>query len=160
MGAGGLFAFLDGASPWWWVAIALALGAVEILTFTYFLLGPASSALTLAAVLFVFPSLSGTLQIALFAVCSVLYAVLGWALMRSVRRRDGTGGPTLNRRGAQMIGRAATVSAAFSAGLGTVTIDGIAWRSRMRGTGADPAAGDVLKVVAVEGATLVVDRPD
>ena len=33
-----LFAFLDGASPWWWVAFAAALGAVEMLTFTYFVL--------------------------------------------------------------------------------------------------------------------------
>ena len=50
-----LFACLDGASPWWWIALALGLGAIEIVTFTYFMLWLGLAAFTVGIGLRCFP---------------------------------------------------------------------------------------------------------
>ncbi len=54
-----LFAFLDGASPWWWIALAM------------------------------FPSMPGTSQLLTFALLSILYTGIGWAYVRRRQPSDG-----------------------------------------------------------------------
>ena len=68
---GVLFGFLDGASPWWWVAFALTLGAFELMTFSYFLLWLALAALATGGALWLGPEMRGMLQVALFAFLSM-----------------------------------------------------------------------------------------
>ena len=68
--------------------------------------------------------------------------------------------PLLNRRGSQYIGRQVCVSEALIGGEGKVRIADTIWSAR----GPDCAAGTWVKVVAVDGARLVVEaideRPD
>ncbi|MEM7498565.1 MAG: NfeD family protein [Pseudomonadota bacterium] len=156
-----LFAFLDGVSPWWWVAFGLALGAAEVATGTTFLLGPAVAAFAVAGLLFVYPELGGTLQMTFFGVAVLASAVIAWMVTRRMTPSGGQRG--LNRRGDALAGRMAEVTAPFRAGIGSVSIDGVIWRARLdgeRAATAQPALGSALRVAGVEGATLIVELPD
>lgn len=151
-----MFDLLTGISPWWWVALALALGAVELVTFTYFLLWLALAALSVAVALWVGPGLSGQGQALVFSVLAVAYTVAGWMIVARVRGPKAEVGG-LNQRAARMVGRQAVVSQGFEAGFGSAELDGVPWRARLADPGADaPALGSLVTVAAVEGATLVV----
>ena len=153
-----LLAYLDGASPWWWIALALGLGAVEIVTFTYFMLWLGLAAFTVGIALAMFPTMPGTSQLLTFALLSVLYTVIGWVFVS--RRQPKDGQPGLNRRSAAVVGRQAVVTGAFSAGVGWVEVDGVRWRARLADTdggGAEPPqAGATMSISSAEGMTLIV----
>lgn len=151
-----LFAWLDGASPWWWVALAFVLGAAELLTFTYFLLWIACAALTVAAV-HALAGLGGVWQLALFAVLGIAYTVAG--LVAFPRMRGETSAPGLNERSGRLIGRQAVVRSEFTAGIGAVEIDGMRWRARLAPGVDAPPEGAILRVTGAEGMTLVVAEP-
>ncbi|MEM9783789.1 MAG: NfeD family protein [Pseudomonadota bacterium] len=155
-----LFTFLNGISPWWWIAFAIVLGIFEVTTLTTYLLGPALAALTVGLILMVEPGLSGTMQVTIFAVSMVGYGVLAWLVARRFRRDDEDAAGKLNRRGRDLVGREAAAEVAFAAGIGRVVIDGVGWRARLGpdGTaGAMPPAGARMRIVGVDGATLVVE---
>lgn len=149
-----LFAFLDGASPWWWIAFALALGAVEIVTFTYFMLWLTLAALSVGVALMLMPDLSGTAQLLGFGLFALVYTGIGWAWVR--RRQPAEAVPGLNQRAAALIGRQAVVAEPFQAGVGRVDVDGVLWRARLAGDAEPPRKGAVLTIAGAEGATLVV----
>ncbi|MFT4715154.1 MAG: hypothetical protein ACI861_001676 [Paracoccaceae bacterium] len=149
-----LFPFLQDISPWWWVAFAITLGAIEMATMSFFLIWPGLAALLVALFLAITPSQSGTFQIITFAVLSVALTFAG----RSLLGRFGDGGEindTLNSRANLMIGRHAEVLD-FTGPEGNVSIDGIRWRARW-GAGASAIEGAQVKVTDVEGMTLFVE---
>lgn len=150
-----LFAFLDGASPWWWIALALGLGAIEIVTFTYFMLWLGLAAFTVAIGLMIFPDMPGTLQLTSFALLSILYTAIGWVYVH--RRQAEDTHPSLNRRANAVVGRQGIVVGEFSAGMGTVEIDGIRWRATISAGGAVPEAGATVRIAAAQGMTVVVE---
>lgn len=155
-----LFGFLDGTSAWWWVAFALALGAVEVVTFTYFLLWLSFAALTVGGLLFLAPETTGTTQVLTFALSALVYTVAGWAWLRARRSGGATDGGNLNRRAAQLVGRVGVVAGPFRAGVGTIEIDGVGWRARLSGNldrDAQPGPGSLMRVLGAEGTTLLVD---
>ena len=156
-----LFAFLDGASPWWWIALALGLGAIEMLTFTYFMLWLALASFTVGIGMAMFPAMSGSSQVLTFALLAILYTAIGWAYVRRLQPKDEH--PGLNRRSAAVIGRQAVVTEAFTAGVGWVEVDGVRWRARLAiPTSADtpsPATGATLSIASADGMTLVVEQP-
>ncbi|MHA1527694.1 MAG: NfeD family protein [Alphaproteobacteria bacterium] len=152
-----LFAFLDGASPWWWIALAFGLGAIEIVTFTYFMLWLGLAAFSVGIGLAMFPAMPGTSQLLTFALLSILYTVIGWVYV--MRRKPKEAQPGLNRRAAAVVGRQAVVTQAFSAGVGWVEIDGVRWRARLAdpdGGAEAPKAGATMSVSSVDGMTLIV----
>ena len=154
---GGFFVFLDGASPWWWMAFGLSLMVIEAMLGTYFLMGPGLAAFTVGGFLFASPALGGTVQVMVFALGSLFYTVLGWGLLRVFRQQREDAGSTLNRRAAQMVGRTAVVTGPFTAGFGTVSIDGISWRARLAEGAGPPGEGALMRIRAVEGATVLVE---
>ena len=153
-----LFAFLDGASPWWWIALAFGLGAIEVVTFTYFMLWLGLAAFTVGIGLAIFPTMPGTSQLLTFALLSVLYTVIGWLVVRRHQPKDGD--PGLNRRAAAVVGRQAVVTQAFSAGVGWVEIDGVRWRARLAGPDGAAAGpfetGATMSITDADGMTLIV----
>lgn len=150
-----LFAFLDGASPWWWIALALGLGAIEIVTFTYFMLWLGLAAFTVGISLAIFPAMPGTSQLLSFGLLSIVYTAIGWAYVH--RRQVDDAHPSLNRRAAAVVGRQGIVIEAFTAGTGTVEIDGIHWRARLANGAATPETGATVRIAASEGMTVVVE---
>ena|GEM_PF-377148 len=157
-----LFAFLDGASPWWWITLALGLGAIEIVTFTYFMLWLGLAAFTVGIGLAMFPAMPGTSQLLTFALLTILYTAIGWVYVRRLQPKDAH--PGLNRRSAAVIGRQAVVTQTFSAGVGWVEVDGMRWRARLAGPdeggagdGAKPPeTGATMSITDADGMTLIV----
>jgi membrane protein implicated in regulation of membrane protease activity len=141
-------------SPWWWVALAILLGAIEMLTPTTVLVWPAAAAFVTALVLWLVP-LGLAAQVALFALLSIVFTLAGRALLP--RRLQGEDGSTLNRRADQVLGREAVV-VAFDHGDGQVTVDGVPWPARLEPGSGVPEAGDRVLVTGAEGIVIRV-RP-
>lgn len=150
-----LFAWLDGASPWWWIALALGLGAIEIVTFTYFMLWLGLAAFTVGIVLAVFPSTSGSTQLLIFALLSIIYTAAGYISVSRRQAEEPEG--SLNRRGAAVVGRQGIVTDAFAAGIGTIEVDGIRWRARLADGAPPPKPGATVRITASEGMTVVAE---
>lgn len=146
---------LEGLSPWWWVAAAFALGALEMLTGTAVLIWVALAALLMAILGAVAPDLSGEAQTALFAVFSIALTFAG----RWVVNRFGDGAEphdTLNQRSKHLIGRTAKVLD-FDAGSksGSVEIEGMRWRANW--DGGVSKVGETVRIRTAEGMTLAVE---
>lgn len=151
-----IFGFLTGISPWWWVAAALALATLEVLTFTFFLIWPAMAAVIVAIAMWLFPDMTGAIQILIFALLSIVLTIAG--RMYVIDRKPVSEVPGLNERSSQLIGRRAVVVGGFEGGgLGNVEIDGMRWRARMSEGAEAPKSGDVLTVTGASGMTLVLD---
>ncbi len=146
-----LFAWLAGASPWWWVAFGAALGALEMATFTYVMLWIGLAAVLTGGALWLVPGMGGGTQLIVFAVLSVVATVAG---RLGVRRFGGERENGLNRRSAGMIGRPARAVDAFEDGAGAVEIDGVRWPARL--ASGEAAAGAALVVTGAEGTLLLV----
>lgn len=148
------FAFLDGASPWWWVAFAVAIGAIEMLTFSYFLIWIAAAALATGAVLWAAPGLSGADQLLIFAIIA-LTVTAGGRFWLAKTRATPSDAPSLNRRSEQVIGRTGKAMRDFEQGEGTVEIDGVRWRAKL--VGGDAPAGAPLTVIDADGMQLICE---
>ena len=90
----------------------------------------------------------------LFALLSVGAVVLGRYVTRSKAQPE-TEAVTLNQRGQSLVGRVFTLETPIKDGEGRIRVDDSSWRV----TGADRFAGAKVRVVRVEGTTLVVDDP-
>lgn len=152
---GDLFQFLSGISPWWWVALAFGLAAIEVLTFSFFLIWPALAALGVAVVLWIAPGLSGSSQLLWFVIMAVAFTLAGRQLV--FLRKPTSDRPHLNQRSAALVGRNAVVIDGFAAGgLGNVQVDGMPWRARMAEGQSRPAAGDILDIADADGMILIL----
>ena len=84
-----------------------------------------------------------------------MFFFVGRALVGRFGQPGGDAGSTLNRRGAQLVGREAVVTS-FDGDEGKVTVDGIPWPARLETGSPVPAAGDRVRVVAVDGIVVRV----
>ena len=147
------FAWIEQISPWWWVAFAIILGAIEMATLSFFLIGPALAALVTAILIGIFPAMPGPLRIMIFAAIAVALTFLG----RSLFKRFGQGkseDPTLNSRSAALVGRKGKVLA-WDGGEGSVEIDGIRWRAEWEGGQVSEVDWSV-EVISADSMTLTV----
>jgi len=147
---------LDGASPWWWLALAILLAAAEMVTITTVLIWAAVAALITAILLWLAPGLGGYQQIGIFAALSIVFFFVGRALVGRFGQPGGTAG-TLNQRARALVGREGVVTS-FARTEGKVTVDGVPWPARLDAGAAIPAPGDVVRVTAADGIVIWV-RP-
>ena len=136
---------------WHWLVLGLLLMLVELaLPSTYFLwMGLA--ALVVGLVFWLIPSLSFDGQIILFAVLSVSAIILGKRYLK--RHPIESDHPMLNVRGAQNIGRIATLHEPIINGVGKVHLDDTLWKV----FGPDLPIDTRVRIVAVEGISLRVE---
>lgn len=149
-----MFGFLEGASPWWWIAFGVVLGVVEMVTLSFFLIWPGLAAVAVGLLMVIFPSMSGSAQLGLFAVLSIILTVLGRFYVGRFRGTSEASG--LNERNARMVGRQAVADGAFSSGEGTITVNDVRWVARLAPGHADIADGTAVRVTDIDGMTLVV----
>ncbi|MEM7268671.1 MAG: NfeD family protein [Pseudomonadota bacterium] len=149
-----LFNTLDGASPWWWIAFAFLIGAVEMATVTYFLIWFALSAFTTGIVMWLGGPLSGQSQLIWFAALSVAITVIGRISLKYTRATP-TENPGLNRRSEQLIGRKGKALEDFDDGEGVVIVDDVRWRARLAIGAA--GKGDHLVVIDADGMQLICE---
>ncbi|HZH10969.1 MAG TPA: NfeD family protein [Microvirga sp.] len=142
-----------GLGAWSWIILGLVLIAIELLAPGIFFLWLGLAAIA-TGLLDAALDLSWQAAFIVFAFLSVAAVVMGRFVTRS-QDRAGTPAPHLNQRGQALVGRVFTLEAPIKDGEGRIRVDDSSWRV----VGADRFKGAKVRVVRVEGSTLVVDDP-
>ncbi|MGE4612422.1 MAG: NfeD family protein [Paracoccaceae bacterium] len=150
----GLFTWIETLPPWWWVALGVGLGALEMMIYSFVLIWPAMAAIVMAIILWIAPELQGELQVTLFAVLSIALMFAG----RGYLRKFGDGEPetNLNARSEQMVGKKATV-VDFALGDGHIELNGLRWAAEWP-DGQSAEVGQVVKIIAADGMSVLVEN--
>ncbi|HEY0634911.1 MAG TPA: NfeD family protein [Gammaproteobacteria bacterium] len=143
--------FMSNISHWHWWILAMVLLVLEVFAPGTFFLWLGVAALATGLLALVLP-IGWELQFLLFAILSMLSVVLGRSYLK--KRPIETDRPTLNRRGAQYVGRTFTLSEPIVHGFGKIRVDDSTWKIE----GADSPAGSQVKVVGVDGVILKVEQ--
>ena len=137
---------------WHWMALGVALAAVETILPGAFFLWLGIAAIVTGLVKLIIPGMGLEGQAIVFAVCAVVSTVIWLFLWR--RRPIDSDKPDLNERGTRMIGRQITLEEPMSNGEGVAKIGDTMWKIR----GPDFVRGARVKVVDVDGTVLIVDK--
>jgi inner membrane protein len=137
---------------WHWWVVALLLIIVEMMAPGFFLMWIGAAAAVTGLVTMIAPSLPWEAQFVLFGVLAIA-SVVG-ARYYFKRNPIGTADATLNRRGAQYVGRTFSLEEAIVNGFGKVRVGDSVWRAE----GPDLPAGERVKVIGVDGAALKVEK--
>lgn len=145
------FFTLYSAQPFWlWLAIGVALLAVEAMFSTEWLLWPAVAAGVTALLAALFPlGLAG--EVAVFALLTVVLTLASRRLIKKVNPDDM---PDINDVKLRLVGQKARVIEAFVNGRGRVYISGAEWVAEI--DDASPLAGENVVVESVLGQHLKV----
>ncbi|HWY23723.1 MAG TPA: NfeD family protein [Nevskia sp.] len=136
----------------WWIA-GLVLVTVEAFFPGAFFLWLGISGLVVGTLLWLVPGLGLLIQVTLFAVIAVASA-LAWRRFRPAKNVHVESG--LNDRGRGYTGRRFTLETPIVNGIGQVRVDDGQWRI----AGPDLPAGSCVRVIAMDGATLKVEKAD
>jgi inner membrane protein len=142
---------LEQLTYWHWFILAAILIILEMFAPGAFLLWIGIAAGVVGAVLYFVPGMSWEFQFILFSLAAV-GSILAWRGYRS-KHPITTDEPTLNRRGAQYVGRVFTLDAPIVDGIGKIRVDDSTWKIE----GADCPAGAKVKVVGIENTVLKVE---
>ncbi|MBO0139751.1 NfeD family protein [Agrobacterium sp. Ap1] len=140
--------------PWGWWIVGIALLVLELLVPGVFLIWIGAAAVVLGALslaLWDAEFWGWHVQLLLFAVLSVLFAVIGRRIYNG--KRTTSDEPWLNRRGESLIGRTATLSEPIQEGRGRIRLDDTMWSVM----GPDLPVGSRVRVVASSGRDLTVE---
>ncbi|MEP1144137.1 MAG: NfeD family protein [Henriciella sp.] len=145
-------------TAWHWLALALILLSVEMMTGTWDLLWVGIAAgVTSAFAAFAPAGIAGWEgQLIFFAIASTVLFVVGRTLFKSMRENVEEH-PTLNKRMAGTLGQRGVVADDFAGGLGRVKLGDTEWSAQST-DGANLASGAAIIVEATEGNMLKV-RP-
>ena len=149
-----LQSFLTEMGPWSWWIFGLVLLAAELLVPGVFLvwIGLAAIAVGAASLALWGMAVWGwEVQMLVFAVLSVVFVLAG---RRVYGRTHASDEPLLNQRSATLIGRIGTLADPITDGRGRLRLDDTTWPI----SGPDLAAGTRVRVMASEGARLVVEK--
>lgn len=137
---------------WWhWWIIAAVLGGVEAMAPGAVAIWFAAAAAVVGALLLVVP-IPWQFQLVLFAVLS-LGALAVWRGWKRTHPET-SDQPRLNRRAAQYVGQVYVLSEPITQGVGKVRVGDGYWNVR----GPDLPAGTAVRVSAVEGTVLIVEK--
>ncbi|MFM9977630.1 MAG: NfeD family protein [Sphingomonadaceae bacterium] len=138
------------AAHWLWLILAAVLGTAEMIAPGFFLIWIAAAALLtgLAAM----AGLPMAAQFLLFAASAIALVIVGRRYFRATHIESSD--PLLNDRAGRMIGTMVTAVETVDADQGRVRVGDSVWSAR----GVFAAPGERLRVTAVEGSTLIVER--
>jgi len=136
---------------WHWFILAAILIILEVFAPGAFMLWIGIAAGVVGAVLYFAPTMTWEYQFILFSIASV-GSILAWRGYRQAHPVI-TDEPTLNRRGAQYIGRVFTLDAPIINGIGKIRVDDSTWKIE----GADCPAGTKVSVAGIENTVLKVE---
>jgi inner membrane protein len=140
---------MDNIVFWHWWALGFALLIAEVLLPSTFCLWLGIAAFVTGAVVWLLPALGGASAVSLFAVLAVA-AVGAWFRFRP--RAGNVPDNGLNQRGRQYVGQTLVLVEPIVEGFGKARVEDTVWRV----AGPDLPAGQRVRVVAVDGATLHV----
>lgn len=137
---------------WHWWILALVMIIIEMMAPGFFLMWIGAAAAVTGLITMIAPSLPWEAQFVLFGVLAIA-SVVG-ARYYFKRNPIETTDSTLNKRGAQYVGRTFSLEEAIVNGFGKVRVGDSVWRAE----GPDLPAGDRVKVIGVDGAALKVEK--
>lgn len=137
-------------SPWSWIALGGVLLALEVVVpgASLLWLGIAAALTGIASFAL---ALDWQVQVALFAVLSVISVIVGRRL--SPTRDQASDRPFLNRRADALVGHVLVLEGPMVDGFGTVRVEDTVWRC----AGPDLPGGTRVRVTRAEGAVLSVE---
>jgi hypothetical protein len=140
---------LDLEPHYTWLAIGLVLAVAEMAIPGVFLIWMAGAALITGLLSWIVP-IGLPLQIVIFAVLSILAVFVGRRYL--ARHPVVSADPLMNRRANRAVGETVVVTQSIVGGSGRVRLGDSEWLAR----GEDAATGTRLKVIGVDGSTLLV----
>lgn len=148
-------AFLAEMPFWYWWVFAVALLVIELATGSTYFLWPAIAA-ALTGIVDIWP-LGGLwqLQLLLFAAVTIALSIYAPPKVKPWLQKTQADHLTLNERGAQKIGRRATVDETFVNGSGKVRLGDTLWLADSE-SGDNLAEGLTVEVTRAEGTKLFV----
>ncbi len=142
---------LEQLTYWHWFIIAALLIILEVFAPGAFMLWIGIAAGVVGATLYFVPGMTWEYQFMLFSIAAV-GSIIAWRGYRGTHPIT-TDEPTLNRRGAQYIGRTFTLEAPITNGIGKIRVDDSTWKIE----GVDCPAGSKVKVVGIDNTVLRVE---
>jgi membrane protein implicated in regulation of membrane protease activity len=136
---------------WAWIILGVVLFGLELLAPGAFFLWLGIAAVVTGIVDGAL-GLSWQAAVLVFAVLSVGAVLVGRVATRDRNDEEGDR-PPLNRRAQSFVGRVFTLESPIVSGSGRIRVDDSSWRI----VGPDAPAGANVRVVRVEGATLMVE---
>ncbi|MFG0380323.1 NfeD family protein [Pseudomonas sp. zbq_18] len=143
--------YLQHLSFWDWLAFAAVLLILEVFGAGGYLLWIGMAAAGVGVLTYLFPELPWTWQFLVFAVLSVLTAVVWWQRQRSAGKLSDV--PGLNNRGSELIGRSFVLHEAIAGGRGKIRAGDSLWLV----SGPDLPAGHEVRVTGQDGVILRVE---
>ncbi len=146
-------AYLSQLVFWHWFALALVLGILDV-TFgaNFFFVWCGASAALVGLLKLLIPVMTWEYQLLIFGI-GVMASLIFWrSYLRNHPRVSDK--PNLNQRSAQYIGRTFALEEAIVNGRGKVRVADTLWLV----AGEDMPAGTTVRVVAVDGTILKVER--
>lgn len=134
-----------------WLILAAVLLIIEVASFTLLFFWLAIAAAVMAAVSFIFPQMSLTAQLWVYAVIAVLSVVIWHRSFK--KKQERIGDKKMNNRANRYIGRTATLSEAISNGYGKIQIEDSFWRVTCD---SDLPVGATVEIVGSNGVMLKV----
>jgi membrane protein implicated in regulation of membrane protease activity len=141
----------DNLLYWHWWLFAIALIIVEVFSAGAFFIWMGVAAILTGFVLLVMPEISWQTQFILFAITSIAAILVGRSFFN--RNEVNTEDPTLSSQESSLVGKSFTVEQAIINGSGRVKVGESTWKA----SGPDCKAGSSVKVIAVDGAELIVE---
>ena len=143
--------FLEGLTYWQWGILAIVLVVMEVLLPGVIFLWVGIGAGITGVILLIVPEVSWQIQFVCFALLSIISGVAGrmWVARNPIK----TDHPNLNQRGRQHIDRVVPLSEPIVNGFGFVQIGDTRWKIK----GPDTQAGQSIRIVETDGATLIVE---
>jgi membrane protein implicated in regulation of membrane protease activity len=140
---------------WYWWVLAVILLVVEISTGSTYFLWPAAAAVVIGG-LDIWP-LDGAwrIQLALFAGITTVLIIFATPRVKPWLHKSQKDHVNLNERGAQKVGKRATVVEAFANGTGRVKFGDTVWLAE-GADGANFAVGAEVEITGADGAKLFV----
>jgi membrane protein implicated in regulation of membrane protease activity len=141
---------------WMWLALGLALAAVETITQSFVLIWFGVAAIVVGVAAWLMPGLEPATQYVTFGALAMLLLVPAWIIRARIREHAhgrGIRQELINDRAAQHMGRTLVLSEPIAHGQGRAFIGDTLWQLM----GADLEAGRAVRVVGTEGMTLKVE---
>lgn len=139
---------------WTWFIIAALLLLLELLASGIFFVFLGIAAVVVGLLDLVI-TMNWQVEIAAFAVLSVILVLVGRPIVtRNIKSE--TDQPNLNQRNREFIGKRLQLSEPIKSGTGKLNINDTLWRVR----GTDMPKGTWVKVTAVDGLELVVEKDE
>lgn len=138
---------------WHWLIGGFVLLIAEVIVPGVFLLWWGLAGIVVAGLVKFLPNLSYSAQITTYAILAIVLSVIWWKYQHNRDSADAQHN-SLNQRDHAMIGTLGTVQEIGENGIGRGAFGDTTWRIQ----GKNLAVGDVVKVVAVQGITLLVEK--